>query len=147
MAVIENESAEFQEAEAAVKMNVETLIRCPHCKQTLKVAHMLLGVGIRCMACSQPFWEEAEWTLKDRFPDTEYEIEFRDLEVLLAQNSRHLRAVLKEWFGLQVRSRNGVVRVLDGEVYMDLLTLHLKIQNDPVKQRQMYGIAMAFFRF
>jgi hypothetical protein len=87
--------------------------------------------------------------LETRPPDTGYEITFSDFRRLLADadNETTVAALLREWFGYQLKLVRGSVRIVtrDG-AEIDELAVHQRIQNDPSKQSALYRAAMTLWR-
>jgi hypothetical protein len=122
-------------------------VECPKCGRRRVVAHRRLGLVMACDGCGRETIPQVpEGT---RYPDTGYELTFHDFRQLVAQDTRAagIRRLLREWFGYRVLRRGGACRVMDGaQANVDLLALHLRIQDDATRQRELYNVAMDLWR-
>jgi hypothetical protein len=126
---------------------VNIQVACPRCGKPGVVAYRRLGLVTDCAGCGRKTIPLVP--LGTSFPDTGRELTFEDFCQLLAQDTRAagIRRLLGEWFGYRVRRQGGTCRIVDGaRAPVDLQALHLRIQDDKTKQRELYNIAMALWR-
>jgi hypothetical protein len=122
-------------------------VECPLCGRWGVAAYRLLGQSTACAGCGREIIPRVpDGTV---YPDTGRELTFGDFRQLLAQDTRTagIRRLLREWFGYRVRRRGGACKVVDdARATVDLLALHLRIQDDETRQRALYNSAMSLWR-
>jgi hypothetical protein len=122
-------------------------IPCPGCGAMIEVPYVLLGAPRTCASCGQRATPKLPTGAV--YPSTGFAITFLDFDQLVrATDRKHaVGRLLERWFGHQIQGVGDsvVVRSRRGES-VDLVNLHLEIQKDSEKQRQLYGIAMALWR-
>ena len=82
-------------------------------------------------------------------PNTGRELTFSDfIRLLQAESSRRIIApLLKEWFEYRVVGKGNGPRVIDtAKIPVDMLKLHIGIQEDERMQRSLYQAAMSLWR-
>lgn len=123
---------------------VETV--CPKCNSKLLIEYKLLGASTTCPSCGRRVVPQVP--VGTEYPNTEYEITFADFHQLLAQKDYRnaVGELLAQWFGYEItdEGESTVVLSRDGKT-VDILDLHLEIQNDSTKQRKLYKTAMALW--
>ena len=83
------------------------------------------------------------------YPNTQWELTFRDFVRLVRdRNSRaRVEPLVDAWFGYRIYESDKGVQIVDaGNQPLDLLAVHLAIQDDSPKQRSLYQTAMSQWR-
>lgn len=122
-------------------------VLCPACNHTIKSVYMMLGVETVCPSCGKSV--RLEQFASNDFPNTGYEITFSDFQQLLnvASYRPGFKKFLSQNLELKIRETNNILIICstDGEA-LDLLSLHLRIQNEPSLQLSIYRLAMSLWR-
>jgi hypothetical protein len=82
-------------------------------------------------------------------PATGRELSYPDFLRLVreADGRRAVAPLLREWFGCRVTGNGETTQIVDAKrLAVDMLSLHLRIQEDESKQRCLYQIAMTLWR-
>lgn len=123
------------------------LARCPNCGRKVEVPYILLGTATSCPSCGETVVPEVP--VGTVYPRTNYQISYHDFQQLVAGRAYKpaIGELLARWFDYELSGNGGSssVRSRDGE-NIDLVELHMRIQEDPAKQQEIYRIAMALWR-
>lgn len=120
--------------------------RCPACGSDLVVPYVMLGAPVECPSCGETV--VPTMPVGSAYPKTRYEITYLDFQQLLGYDYRtDIGELLARWFDYGVTGEEGSTVVLSSQGEpVDLLDLHLRIQQDPAKQRELYRVAMGLWR-
>jgi hypothetical protein len=83
------------------------------------------------------------------YPNTQRELKFRDFLMLVrARDSREqVEPLVHAWFGYRIRETESGIEIVDARNQsLDLLAVHLAIQDDAAKQFSLYQTAMSLWR-
>jgi hypothetical protein len=120
---------------------------CPSCGMAMTTAYVRLGTAIRCPGCSEI--AIPEMSKGASHPDTGFEISYYDFWYFLECPSyrKSVAPLMAEWFRYDVADTAAGVRLVNaGGEALDTLWVHLRIQADHLKQRELYGVAMGLWR-
>jgi hypothetical protein len=128
-------------------MSAIVRVECTECGYVSRIEYRRLGCVMSCSRChreSRPNVPEGSV-----FPDTGWELTFDDfIQLIQGDSSRAtIGPLLKQWFGYRVAGKGKASRVVDAKrALIDLLSLHLQIQRDKPRQRDLYQAAMSLWR-
>ena len=121
--------------------------QCPECKSKFAVEYLRLGAPLSCPSCGTTIVPEIP--IGTEYPRTEYEITFADFRQLLNQSEYRdvVGELLSRWFGCEMAGEGEFAVVISkNRDPIDILDLHLHIQTDSEKQRELYRTAMSLWR-
>jgi hypothetical protein len=122
-------------------------VQCPNCSRPSEIEYRRLGSGILCSGCQTstvPFVATG-----GSYPNTQWELNFHDFLMLVRdRDSREqVEPLLHAWFRYRLRGAGLETQILDsGSQSLDLLAVHLAIQDDSAKQLSLYQAAMSLWR-
>ena len=122
-------------------------VECPECGHRSPIEYRRVGYPTVCEGCNK----EVTLRMADvgEIPNTGRELTFSDfIRLLQAESSRRIIApLLKEWFEYRVVGKGNGPRVIDtAKIPVDMLKLHIGIQEDERMQRSLYQAAMSLWR-
>jgi hypothetical protein len=128
-------------------MSAIVQVECPECGRRSQIEYRRLGYPKVCESCNK----EVSLRMAEvgEIPNTGRELTFGDfVRLLQAEGSRGIIApLLKEEFEYRVVGNGNGARVFDtSKVPVDLLSLHIRIQEDEPMQRSLYQAAMSLWR-
>ncbi len=109
--------------------------------------YILLGAATSCPSCGKRVVPQVP--VGTSYPKTDYQITFADFQQLVTTEAYRssVGGLLLEWYGYRIVGAGDSSAVLSREgENVDLVELHQQIQGDSVKQRALYGAAMALWR-
>ncbi|MES2934936.1 MAG: hypothetical protein V4805_15765 [Pseudomonadota bacterium] len=120
---------------------------CMQCNAKIAAAYDWRGMTVTCPACSQQL--VLEYGIGQAISDSGYAISFTDFCNLLAVDGwwQAAHPVVARMLHCAIEKlHNKFVLKQDDGALIPLEIAHLSIQSDPVKQREMYGVAMNLWR-
>jgi hypothetical protein len=122
-------------------------VQCPDCQHAFRIEYRLLGSAAVCPGCQSRV--TAAIAAGTTYPSTGWELTFRDfLSLIQSSDSRsRIAPLLRSWFDYGVNGTDASSQVTNpqGEA-VELLELHLRIQDDPTQQHELYQAAMSLWR-
>jgi hypothetical protein len=122
-------------------------VRCPDCAHDSQIEYRRLGSATPCSACNAKTVPRVP--VGGMYPATQWELRFQDFLMLVRdRDSReHVDPLVRAWFGYRIRETEGDIQIVDAEERaLDLLAVHLAIQDDDAKQLSLYQVAMSLWR-
>jgi hypothetical protein len=106
-----------------------------------------LGSGVLCSGCQTSTVPLVP--TGGSYPNTQWELNFRDFLMLVRdrESRDHVEPLLRAWFRYQLRGAGIETQIMDSRGQsLDLLAVHLAIQDDSAKQLSLYQTAMSLWR-
>ncbi len=118
-------------------------VQCPECGHGSRGEYRRLGSDVVCAGCGKT--TVPSLPVGGAIPMTGWELTFADFASLVSEPAyrSEIEPLLSAWFGYRVRGTGLVTS--QGEA-VDLLSVHLQIQDDEQQQLALYQTAMSLWR-
>ena len=122
-------------------------VQCPECRHGSRIEFRRLGSEMVCPGCRTMTVPDVP--VGGSYPVTQWDLKFRDFVMLVRGGSyrEHIEPLLSSWFGYRVTGIGENSQIVDSmNRPVDMLTVHLEIQDDSDRQRSLYQTAMSLWR-
>lgn len=127
-------------------MSAKIEAQCGDCLAASIIPYKMLGARIPCPVCGSMSVFKVQIGML--YPDTGYEIRFSDFSHLVKYSGYD--KVVRKFFqdrGYKILGTGDDVEFKsDAGETIELLAMHLQIQDDPLLQRELYQVAMSVWR-
>lgn len=122
------------------------LTKCQSCGIKFQIEYRRLGALVKCKNCFENIIPQILNGTK--ISSQGWELAYKDFRqlILYKEYRSTISPLLKKWFGYQISNNDSDILITNksGEV-IDMLWLHLKIQDDSDKQYKLYQAAMSLW--